>query len=223
MPFADAMSSSAFRTRPTGYPLSIIAVPSTAIESSTTGTGTVAAVAVGERGDGSAAGRRRRSDQTNSPATISTPRAMNKVKGEIVDVAMAGGTAGTGVALEVGVGEAEGEGEGVDVAEGVGLVVSVGEGSGVAETVGVGTMASVWVGLGVAVGVGLAVSSAGCSGAGVTALTTDSVAKAADPAGSASIRPATSAATPANARRLSRALAPRIAVAFSLGGASEQR
>ena len=48
---------------------------------------------------GAGAGRLRISDQTNSPAASSTPMAMSRVGSEIVDVVIAGGTAGTGVTV----------------------------------------------------------------------------------------------------------------------------
>ena len=92
-----------------------MAVPSAAIESSTTGTGTVSAVTTAVRRGGAGAGRLRISDQTNSPAATSTPMAISRVGSEIVDVVMAGGTAGTGVTVEVGVGDGVGEGVGVGV------------------------------------------------------------------------------------------------------------
>ena len=100
MPLAEARSSSASRTSPTGYPLSIMAVPRAAIESSTTGLGTVSVVTVAVPISGAGAGRRRISHQMNSPAASSTPTAMSRVGRVVVDVAIAGGTAGTGVAVD---------------------------------------------------------------------------------------------------------------------------
>ena len=100
MPLAEARSSSASRTIPTGYPLSIMAVPRAAIESSTTGLETVSVVTVAVPISGAGAGRRRISHQMNSPAASSTPTAMSRVGRVVVDVAIAGGTAGTGVAVD---------------------------------------------------------------------------------------------------------------------------
>ena len=160
-PLAAARSSSASRTRPTGYPLSIIAVPITAIESSTTGAGTTSAVSNAARG-ASAARRLRINHQTRSALASSTPTAMRRVVREIVDVAIAGGTAGMGAVVGVGVGEGVAVGEAV----GVGLADSVGGVAGVTESIGVGTTACVSVGLGVGLGVGLEVAS-GSTGEGV--------------------------------------------------------
>ena len=140
----------------------------TAIESSTTGAGTTSAVSNAARGV-SAARRLRINHQTRIALASSTPTAMRRVVREIVDVAMAGGTAGMGTEVGVGVGEGMAVGEAV----GTGLADSVGGVAGVTESIGVGTTAPVSVGLavGVGVGVGLEVAS-GSTGAVVTGVGT---------------------------------------------------
>ena len=78
------------------------------MESSTTGVGTASVVTAVGRG-AVITGRLRISDQMRSAAAISTPAAMTRVGSDVVDVVMAGGTAGIGVTVDVGVGEAVGE------------------------------------------------------------------------------------------------------------------
>jgi len=154
------------------------------------------------------------------PPPASTPTAMSRVGREIVDVVIAGGTAGTGITVPVGVGEGVGAGVGeglgtcvgVGVADpvGVGSAVGTGVGPGVAGLVGLGVTAPVLVGL----GGGLAVSG-GASGAVVVAAafaacgSSASVKETATPATDRKRMP-TTAAAPARPSKFLRTFASRM-------------
>ena len=182
------------------------------MESSTTGVGTAWVVTAAGRG-AATSGRRRISDQMKSPAAISTPPAMRRVGSEVVDVVIAGGTAGTGVTVVVGVGEAVGEGVSVGVTEGVGVADTVGVGSGASEPVGVGVAPPESVGSGVGSG-----DSVGSSGTAADSAPPELVVAPSAAEGTESIRLPIAITAPAKPSMSRCDFGPRIGVGCSLRG-----